>query len=77
MVIPQEKLSGLYHVAAEAIDKFELLMLIAELYGKNITIEPNDDLVIDRSLNAEQFRLATGYTAPDWRSLIKSMHSYH
>ena len=74
-MIPHKELSGLYHVAAEPIGKFDLLKLIAEVYGKNIDIEPVDKLVIDRSLNAGRFRQATGYVAPDWRSLIKLMHS--
>ena len=76
VVIPLDKLSGLYHVSAAAINKYDLLKLIAEIYGKNIKIEPNEDLVIDRSLNSEKFRTATGYSSPDWVSLIKSMHSY-
>lgn len=76
VVIPNKQLSGLYHVAAEPIDKYELLKLIAEIYGKSINIVPDDKLVIDRSLNAERFREVTGYVAPDWRSLIKLMHSY-
>ena len=76
VVIPNKQLSGLYHVAAEPIGKYELLKLIAEIYGKTIDIVPDDKLVIDRSLNAELFNKATAYVAPDWRSLIKSMHLY-
>jgi dTDP-4-dehydrorhamnose reductase len=76
VVIPNKKLSGLYHVAAEPIGKFDLLKLIAEIYGKAIDIVPDDKLVIDRSLNADRFRQATGYVAPDWRSLVKLMYLY-
>ena len=76
VVIPNKQLSGLYHVAAEPIGKFDLLKLIAEVYGKAIDIVPDDKLVIDRSLNADRFREATGYVAPDWRSLIKLMNLY-
>lgn len=76
VVIPNKQLSGLYHVAADPIGKYELLKLIAEIYGKTIDIVPDDKLVIDRSLNADRFRQATGYVPPDWRSLIKLMHSY-
>jgi len=53
-----------------------LLQLIADVYGKKIEVLPDDSLRVDRSLNAERFRDATGYIAPDWRSLIKSMYSY-
>jgi dTDP-4-dehydrorhamnose reductase len=76
VVIPNKQLSGLYHVAAEPIGKFDLLKLIAEVYGKAIDIVPDDKLVIDRSLNADRFRQATGYVAPDWRSLVKLMYLY-
>lgn len=33
-VIPHPELSGLYHVAASPINKYDLLALIAEIYGK-------------------------------------------
>jgi len=76
-VIPNEHLSGLYHVAGPAISKYDLLELIATEYNKNIDIEYDDSLKINRSLNADKFREATGYVAPEWPDLIKSMHSYN
>jgi len=76
IVIPNKQLSGLYHVAAEPIGKFDLLKLIAKVYGKTIDIEPDDKLVIDRSLNAKRFQMATGYIAAEWPELIKLMHAY-
>ena len=76
VVLQHNDLHGVYHVAAQRISKYDLLKLIAEIYGKAIDIERDDKLVIDRSLNADRFRDATGYIAPDWRSLIKLMHSY-
>lgn len=76
IVIPKYDLSGLYHVAAEPISKYDLLNLVASVYGKSIKILPDAHLVIDRSLCAEKFKLATGYTPPKWPELIKLMHSY-
>lgn len=76
VVIPHTELSGLYHVAAKPINKFELLKLIADVYGKAIDIVPDEKLVIDRSLDAKRFQLATGYIAPEWPDLIKLMHAY-
>lgn len=73
-VIPHPVLSGLYHVAAEPIAKLDLLRLVAAQYGKSIEIRPDDALVIDRSLNGERFRDATGYVAPSWPALIRLMH---
>lgn len=76
VVIPHAELSGLYHVAAKPITKFDLLKLIANAYGKSIDMVPDDKLMIDRSLDAGHFQLATGYVAPEWPELIKLMYAY-
>jgi len=76
IVIPNTDLSGVYHVAAEPISKYDLLSLVADIYGRSIEILPDSNLVIDRSLDAEKFKIATGYTAPKWPELIKLMHYY-
>ena len=75
VVIPQADLSGLYHVGAEAIGKFDLLRLIARVYGKDIDISMDDQFAVDRSLNSDRFREATGYIAPAWPVLVQAMHS--
>ncbi|MHC5347863.1 dTDP-4-dehydrorhamnose reductase family protein [Metapseudomonas furukawaii] len=72
-VLAHPELHGLYHVAAAPIAKLELLRLIADQYGKAINIVPDDGLVIDRSLNCDRFRMATGYVAPAWPRLIEKM----
>ena len=73
-VIPRPDLYGLYHVAAKPINKYDLLKLVAEIYGKKINIVPDEQLYIDRSLNAKRFEDATGYVAPSWPSLIEALH---
>ena len=77
VVIPRPELSGLYHVGAQPIDKYDLLQLIAKVYAKSIAIEKDDRFVIDRSLNTQRFQKATGYTAPGWDELIGTMHSFN
>jgi dTDP-4-dehydrorhamnose reductase len=76
VVIPHSELSGLYHVGAQPINKLDLLELIAEIYKKDIDIVPDENLIIDRSLDSTKFKLATGYLAPEWPDLIKKMHAY-
>jgi dTDP-4-dehydrorhamnose reductase len=76
IVIPDISLTGLYHVAAKPIDKYSLLELIAQVYGRTINIVADDTLVIDRSLDASRFQLATGYIAPEWPELIKQMFEF-
>jgi len=76
LVIPRADLSGVYHVAAHPISKYHLLELVADVYGKSIEISPDDRLIIDRSLNSDRFRLATGYVAPEWPELVRRMQSF-
>lgn len=75
-VIPNNELSGLYHVASDPISKFELIKLIASTYGKSISVQPDERVVIDRSLNADRFRSATGFISSDWMEMVKTMKSF-
>lgn len=76
VVIPKRDMSGVFHVAAQPISKYDLLKLIAAVYGKAIDIVPSEAVVINRSLDATRFREATGYVAPTWPLLIETMHKY-
>jgi dTDP-4-dehydrorhamnose reductase len=75
-VLPHPEISGVFHVASEPIAKFDLLRMVAEVYGKSIEIVPDDAVVIDRSLNADCFSEATGYVAPPWPELVRRMHDF-
>ena len=77
VVVPRPELTGLYHLAASAISKYDLLKMVAKKYGKQIEIVADDEIVINRSLNANRFFEATGYVAPEWNELISKMHSYY
>jgi dTDP-4-dehydrorhamnose reductase len=67
-------LSGVYHVASQAIDKYTLLQKLAVKLGRDdITIEPDDTFVCDRSLNGSRFSAETGYEAPDWNSMLDEL----
>ena len=76
VIVPRPELSGIYHVAAQPISKLELLKLVAQVYGKEIDLVADERVAIDRSLVAERFRAATGYTAPAWPELIGRMHAH-
>ena len=66
-------LSGVWHVASNPISKFALLQLCREKFGWEGVIEPNDEFVCDRSLNADRFNQATGYTPPSWEAMISEL----
>ena len=75
-VIPHPELHGLYHVSAEPINKFDLLTLVAQTYGKTIEIIADDQLVIDRSLDSTRFRQATGFVPKPWPELVRTMREF-
>ncbi|WP_370516319.1 dTDP-4-dehydrorhamnose reductase family protein [Herbaspirillum sp. CAH-3] len=75
-VIPRPELHGLYHVASAPISKLDLLHLVAAQYGKETSIVADDQLVLDRSLDASRFAAATGYVAEPWPELVKKMHAF-
>jgi len=75
-VIPHPDLHGLYHVSTEPINKFDLLTLVANQYGKSIDILPDETFVIDRSLDSTRFRAATGFQPAPWVELIRLMHDF-
>lgn len=75
VVIPRPDLSGLYHVGAESTSKYDLLRLIAKVYGKSIDIIRDEKFTIDRSLDSRRFCKETGYLAPSWPELIQSMYA--
>jgi dTDP-4-dehydrorhamnose reductase len=75
------QLSGIYHLAAKPISKYALLSLVKEKYGLDITIEPDETVVCDRSLDGSKFFQKTGLAPPDWDRMIEDMlvdeKSYH
>jgi dTDP-4-dehydrorhamnose reductase len=75
IVLPNTKLNGLYQIASEPIPKFDLLGLIAKVYGKKITISKTNSPKINRSLNYAKFKRQTGYQAKPWEQLIEEMHA--
>jgi dTDP-4-dehydrorhamnose reductase len=74
-VLPHPELNGLYHVSSKPISKLDLLTLIADVYDKKITIEPDDVVHVDRSLDSRRFTAATGYVSGTWPELITGMHN--
>ena len=75
-VLTEPQLSGLYHVSVAPIDKCSLLKLVAATYGKDIQINEDTQVQIDRSLDSSKFRGATGYQPPSWKLLIESMRDF-
>lgn len=70
-----EQLSGLWQVSAAPIDKLTLLIELRDALGIEVEIEPDDSLVIDRSLDSSRFRDETGWTPPAWETMLADLAS--
>jgi dTDP-4-dehydrorhamnose reductase len=72
-VLPNDGLKGLYHIAGPRISKNDLLLLVRDVFKKNVEIVADGQLRIDRSLNGSRFERATGYQSPDWRTMLEQV----
>ncbi|MEA9598545.1 SDR family oxidoreductase [Polynucleobacter sp. AP-Sanab-80-C2] len=77
IIIPDASLTGLYHLSADPISKYEVLELIASEYEKKIELIADNSFTINRTLDSSKFKLHTGYTAPSWEKLISHMKNAH
>lgn len=75
-VMPNPDLRGLYHLSADPINKFDLLLLFARFYEKQVEIVPNGALAIDRSLDSTRFRQSTGFEPRSWPALVETMRDF-
>jgi dTDP-4-dehydrorhamnose reductase len=66
-------LGGLWQVSSEPISKYELLKLAQAAFRWKGEILPDDEVVCDRSLNSERFRIETGYRPPSWEMMIQEL----
>lgn len=67
-------LSGIIHISSSPISKYDLLTLIAKVYGKKIDIIPDENFVCNSVLDSSLFKSLTGYEAPSWETMITDMH---
>jgi dTDP-4-dehydrorhamnose reductase len=69
------ELSGVWHVAADPISKFEVLETVKQTFGLAVDIEPDETYFCDRSLNGSRFQDATGISAPSWTEMIEQLRA--
>lgn len=77
VLIASPGFSGLWQVASEPINKYELLLLLREKFGLPVEINAYDGFSCDRSLDGSRFKAATGYVAPAWPEMIAELAQAH
>jgi dTDP-4-dehydrorhamnose reductase len=70
----QPTLTGIWHVAAEPIAKYDLLCRLRDAFDLDVAIEPDDELECDRSLDGSRFAAETGIIAPSWSEMVDELH---
>ncbi len=75
-VLPNPKLSGLFHVSVDSISKLNLLKIVAKEYKKEIQIISDNNVQINRSLDSSKFRAATGFSSKAWTQLVAGMRAF-
>ena len=66
-------LFGVYHVSSEAISKYDLLKLINDQFDTNISVIPDENVQINRSLNSDRFRHETGIMPSSWPNMVREL----
>lgn len=75
LIETESPLSGLYQVAGDPIPKHDLLCLLRDAYGLQVTIVPDVSEVSDRTLRGDRFVAATGRRTPPWPALVHELAS--
>jgi len=71
----RQDITGLYQLCPkEKISKFELLQLIAKIWGKEIEIKPYDDYHVDKSLICT--RKDFNYPVPEYKKMLTELKEW-
>ena len=64
---------GVWHVAGDPINKFDLLTIVNDAFGLGSTLQADESFVCDRTLDASRFMNATGYRPPSWAAMVAEL----
>lgn len=64
---------GVYHVASEPVNKYDLLVMLRDRLGRELEIVPDDDFRCDRSLDGSRFDAEFAYTPPSWAEMLDEL----
>ncbi|HTK51805.1 MAG TPA: SDR family oxidoreductase, partial [Gemmatimonadaceae bacterium] len=69
----QPELRGVWHVAGDPINKFDLLTIVNDAFRLGSTLRADESFVCDRTLDASRFMNATGYRPPSWAAMVAEL----
>lgn len=71
------QLDGLLNISSNPISKFDLICLLNRKFELNITINPDNTFICDRSLDSTYFRNKTNIAIPTWDKMIDELYHYN
>jgi dTDP-4-dehydrorhamnose reductase len=66
-------LEGLFQVASQPINKYDLLLKIRDALQLDIQVRPSSDFFCDRSLNGARFNQTTSLSIPTWDEMLANL----
>ena len=73
IITSQPDLHGIYHIASEPINKYDLLCRFRDAFNKTVDIIPDDSLMLDRSLDPGKFKRDANIEIPSWDKMIEEL----
>lgn len=67
------RLSGLYNLASDVVNKFDLLRLARDAFRLDVEIEPDDHIVCRRNLDGSRLRQVLGVAPPSWQDMMAEL----
>lgn len=67
------ELDGLWHVSSEPISKYDFLAFLRDTLSRDIHLNADDTVTIDRTLDSRRFRAETGYQPPSWDEMLNEL----
>jgi dTDP-4-dehydrorhamnose reductase len=65
--------SGVFNLSGPPLSKYELLRRLNEVFGTATTVERDETVVSDRSLNSDRFWSRTGLKQPNWDDMLSAL----
>jgi dTDP-4-dehydrorhamnose reductase len=76
MLLKAPEVGGLWHLASEPIDKFDLLKRLRARLGRtDVEIRPDDEFTCDRSLDGSALMGRVAYRVPSWDAMLDELAS--
>ncbi len=73
LITQHPEVDGVWHVASEPTSKYKLLQMVNNHYGLGVTLCRDEKFFCDRRLDGRNFAMRTGFSAPDWDTMIRQM----